>query len=186
MGTRLMTRVVPRMSWTRPCSALSPASVPGREDAGHNGPDVSRASFRAVEEGFRRGGDEVHFALCVVHHDAFVDGVEDGSKRAVRWRSDRRARATLTASRSVRLADISPSMISSVGNPAAVAHWHTSVPRATKSSTSAGSSWMSRRCIVFGAVKVFLDSHAKGFSTLERPGSGVEYRKNATLRTCPA
>lgn len=56
----------------------------GREDAGPNGPDVLSEGFffRAVEEGFRRGGDEVHFALCVVHHDAFVDGVEDGSRSA--------------------------------------------------------------------------------------------------------
>lgn len=151
MGTRLMTRVVPRMSWTRPCSALSPASVPGEKTPGHNGPDVLSEGFffRAVEEGFRRGGDEVHFALCVVHHDALVDGVEDGSEARGALAFGPAGAATLTASRSVRLADISPSMISSVGNPAAVAHWHTSVPRATKSSTSAGSSWMSRRCISF-------------------------------------
>lgn len=53
-----------------------------REDAGHNGPDVLPDGFffRAVEEGFRRGGDEVHFALRVVHHDALVDGVEDGAE----------------------------------------------------------------------------------------------------------
>ena len=138
----------------------------GREDAGHNGPDVLSEGFffRAVEEGFRRGGDEVHFALCVVHHDAFVDGVEDGSE----------ARGAL-AFGPAGAGDVDRLKERPLGGYFAVDDLKRGEPRcggplayerpACDEELHVGGVQLDEPEVhlVFGAVKVFLDSHAKGF-----------------------